>query len=71
MILLHRLNGSEMYINAKQIEMIEATPDTVIKLMNDKTYIVRESVGEVIDKVIKYYHKINEGILDVMERKEK
>jgi flagellar protein FlbD len=59
MILVHRLNGTPIYINARHIETVEATPDTVIKLTNDRTYVVRESVDEVISKIIEYYRKIN------------
>lgn len=54
MIKLTRLNGKEFVINADLIETVEATPDTVITLVNEHRYIVKEPVDEVIRKVIEY-----------------
>ncbi len=58
MIKLHRLNNSELMLNASQIETVEATPDTVITLINDKKIIVKESVDEVRNSVIEYHKTI-------------
>ncbi|MBU6429454.1 MAG: flagellar FlbD family protein, partial [Cyanobacteria bacterium REEB65] len=33
---------------------IEATPDTVITLTTERKYVVREPVGDIIDRVIAY-----------------
>ncbi len=54
MIKLTRLNGKEFVVNADLIETVEATPDTVITLVNEHRYIVKESVDEVIRRVIEY-----------------
>jgi len=51
MIVLHKLNGSEFVLNSHHIETIEATPDTVITLTNDRKYIVQEKPEEVIERV--------------------
>jgi len=53
-----RLNGSKYYLNPNIIEVIEKTPDTVIKLINDKKLIVIESPTEIIDSIIKYNREI-------------
>ena len=58
MIVLHRLNGSELVINARNIETVEGNPDTAIMLTTDRRYIVKESVDEVIAKVIEYNQRI-------------
>ncbi|MCB1192685.1 MAG: flagellar FlbD family protein [Leptospiraceae bacterium] len=58
MIVVHRLNNSELIINAQHIESIEATPDSVITFSNDKKIIVRESASELVDKIIEYHQKI-------------
>jgi flagellar protein FlbD len=58
MIVLHRLNGSEIVINSRQIETVEGNPDTVILLTTERRYVVKESVQEVIDKVIEFNKKI-------------
>ena len=61
MIKITRLNKSEMVINADLIEHIEATPDTILTLTNSQKIIVRESVDEVVDKVIRYKKLIFQG----------
>lgn len=55
MITLHRLNGKEFVLNAEQIKFVERTPDTVITLAFDgEKFMVKESVEEVIRKVVEY-----------------
>ena len=54
MIFLHKLNGDKFILNTTLIETIEERPDTVITLVNDRKYIVKESVPEVLDLIIKY-----------------
>jgi flagellar protein FlbD len=51
MILLSRLNGPQIAVNADLIERAEATPDTVLTLVDGTKYLVAESVQEVIDRV--------------------
>ncbi|MGE5613913.1 MAG: flagellar FlbD family protein [Bacillota bacterium] len=58
MIKLTRLNGSVYVLNDDLIETIEATPDTVITLSDSKKYICRETVDEVIGKIIEFRGKI-------------
>ena len=55
MIILHRLNGKEFVLNAEHIKFVESTPDTLITMnTNDEKFMVKESVKEVINKVIDY-----------------
>ena len=54
MILVHRLDGAPFYLNAELVETVEATPDTVIVLVNGHKYIVRESAEEVISRILNY-----------------
>jgi flagellar protein FlbD len=51
MIIVTRLQGSNMAVNCDLIERVEATPDTVVTLVDGSRYVVRESVGEIVDKV--------------------
>jgi len=51
MILLTRLNGPQFAVNADLIERAEATPDTVLTLVDGTKYIVEETVQEVIERV--------------------
>lgn len=54
MIKLTRLNGSVYVLNSDMIETIEATPDTVISTSETKKYVCKESVEEVINKIIEF-----------------
>ena len=54
MIVLTRLNRSAVAINPDLIERIEATPDTVITLVDDKKILVHESFETVIDLITDY-----------------
>ncbi|MGI6036931.1 MAG: flagellar FlbD family protein [Limnochordia bacterium] len=58
MIKVHRLDGSQVVINASMIEMVEAVPDTLIKLTTGRHLFVEESVDTVIERVIEYQRKI-------------
>lgn len=58
MILLTRLNGSQVAINADLIERVESTSDTVLSLIDGTRYIVSESPTEVIAKVIVFRARV-------------
>ncbi|MBO8127204.1 MAG: flagellar FlbD family protein [Firmicutes bacterium] len=57
MIRLTRFDGADFVINASLIETIEQTPDTVIKLSTGRKYLVKDSMEEVVNKVIEYQQK--------------
>jgi flagellar protein FlbD len=59
MIVLHKLNGDEFVINVNHIETIEERPDTVITLLNEKKYLVKESAREIIDKALEFHGTIH------------
>jgi len=54
MIKLTRLNGSVYVLNCDMIETVEATPDTVISTADAKKFICKESVDEVVTKIIEF-----------------
>ena len=58
MIELHRLNGEVFTLNPQHIEVMESTPDTVITLTNDRKYIVRDRIPEIIEKIKGYNREI-------------
>jgi flagellar protein FlbD len=62
MILVHRLDGASFYLNAELVETVEATPDTVIVLVNGHRYIVKEQVEEVIARILTYRRFLFSGI---------
>jgi flagellar protein FlbD len=51
MINVTRLNGPAFALNPDLIERVEATPDTVIHLVGGTTYVVVESVEQIIARV--------------------
>jgi len=61
------LRGREFVVNADLIEVIERTPDTIIKLTSDRRYIVRESPEEVVRRVIEFRQAILSGP-DIIDR---
>ena len=51
MITVTRLNSDAFALNPDLIERVEATPDTVITLVDGTKYVVRESVEEIVYRV--------------------
>ncbi len=51
MIALTRLNGTRFAVNSDLIERIDASPDTVITLVDGTKYLVAEPLEEVIDAI--------------------
>lgn len=58
MITVTRLDKRVIVLNADLIKMIEATPDTIITLLNGHTVLVRESVDEVVRRAIDYGRQV-------------
>lgn len=58
MIKLTRLNGTEYVLNCDLIATIEAKPDTVITTTDYGKYLCKETVDEVIEKVIEFKARI-------------
>src|SRR5436190_17969851 len=54
MILITRLNGPQFALNPDLIERVEATPDTVLTLVDGTKYLIADSVDDVIQKVREY-----------------
>lgn len=59
MITIHRLNGDEMTLNAELILSVEATPDTLISMVDKRRVLVAESVDEVVEAVLEYRRLIS------------
>ncbi len=54
MIQVTRLNGKGLVLNAELIQFIEATPDTVITLLNHEKIVVKESSDQLVERVLQY-----------------
>ena len=58
MIEVTKLNDDKFVLNAELIKTVEETPDTVITITTGNKYIVKESVEDVIQKVVTYKKRI-------------
>ena len=54
MLQLTRLNGAAFALNPDLIERAEATPDTVLTLVNGGKYVIRESLQELVVAIRDY-----------------
>jgi flagellar protein FlbD len=54
MIELTRLNGNPIVLNSDLIKIAEASPDTMLTLVNGEKLIVRENREEVVERVLAY-----------------
>jgi flagellar protein FlbD len=51
MITLTRLSGTKFALNCDLIERVDATPDTVVTLVDGKKYVVLESLEDVLTSI--------------------
>lgn len=68
MIVLTKINNAPMAVNSDLIEYIEETPDTVITFANNDRIVVRERMGEVIEKIVHYRRMISGLVNAEIER---
>lgn len=54
MIRLTQLNNEVFILNAELIRYVEARPDTFITMTTGERLVVRESMDEVMERVIRY-----------------
>lgn len=62
MISLTRLNNSTLIINSDLIKFVEQSPDTVITLVNGEKILARESVDEIVERVIRFRRSVLQGL---------
>jgi flagellar protein FlbD len=61
MIVLTRLDGKELVVNADQILTVEATPDTVLLLAGGLHLMVKERPDEVVERTLAYKRRCAAG----------
>jgi flagellar protein FlbD len=54
MITVTRLNDKPIVVNAELIRTVEENPDTTITLINGDHLLVKESMAQVVERVIEY-----------------
>lgn len=65
MIRVTRFNGETYFLNAELIQSVEATPDTVITLVNHEKVVVKESVPQIIAEFIQYQRSVHNPSLEL------
>ena len=58
MIAITKLNEQEMTINCDLIELIESTPDTTITMTTGRKVIVKETVDDVLERIVVYKKRL-------------
>ena len=58
MITVTRMNGEAFVLNALMVELVEATPDTVITLLSGRKFVVRETAAALVAMVTDYYRRV-------------
>ena len=58
MIHVTRLDHSQVVLNAELIVTVESTPDTLVTLNTGLQFLVRESVGDVVSRVVDYRRQL-------------
>ena len=61
---LDKVNKETFVLNCDLIEIIEERPDTTIRLVNGKHFVVAETSAEVISKIISFKKSIYTFIID-------
>ena len=61
MIVVTRLNKQEVALNCDLIELVEALPDTTLRLVTGKILVVRESMPEVLAKIRAWRSAVLQG----------
>jgi flagellar protein FlbD len=60
MIAVTRLDGTSIVMNIDRIESLESVPETVLRLVDGRTVMVRESVEHVVDAVTRFKRAITQ-----------
>ncbi len=68
MIHLTRLDNVPLVLNSDLIEFIEATPDTMLSMTTGKKVLVKESVPEVVERILSFKRSVACGLPPVQER---
>ena len=64
MIFLNKLSGEKIMINCDMIELVTENPDTVILMENGHSYIVEDSMDEILALIKEYKRSLKRSRLD-------
>ncbi|MEL5990611.1 flagellar FlbD family protein [Microbacterium phosphatis] len=58
MIVVTRLNRTRFAVNPDIIERIHASPDTTLVMVDGATFIVLETLDEVVDRIVAFRARV-------------
>ena len=62
MIQLTRLNNLGLLVNCDLIKFVETAPDTVLTLTSGEKIVVRESLEEVLARLVEFRRTVLQGL---------
>lgn len=62
MIRLTRLNNQGLTVNSDLIKFVEQSPDTLITLVTGEKIVVRESLEEVLARLVEFRRSVLQGL---------
>jgi flagellar protein FlbD len=68
MIKITRLNGQEVYVNCDLILFIESSPETILTLESGKKITVKETITEVVKRIVEFKAKCYPKVVDAVEK---
>jgi len=57
-ILVTRLNGSVFALNPDLIQRVDATPDTVVTLVDGVKFVITEPLADIIDRIMTFRARV-------------
>ena len=64
MIIMTKLNGEKIMLNCDLIELVTENPDTVVTTSTGHSYIVEQSMDEILEIVKEYKRSLRRSRLD-------
>jgi flagellar protein FlbD len=62
MIRLTRLNNQALTVNSDLNKFVEQSPDTLLSLVTGEKIVVRESVEEVLARIVEFRRSVLKGL---------
>lgn len=66
MIVLTRLNRSRFAVNPDLIERVQATPDTTLIMVDGATFVVAETMDDVIAQITQFRARVLAGAVRII-----
>ena len=64
MIIMTKLTGEKIMLNCDLIELVTENPDTVVTTSTGHSYIVEQSMDEILEMVKEYKRSLRRSRLD-------